>query len=106
MERRSPPRGCAGSAHRGPDPASGREASGRCGSPRRRRRTLASDGLLSAVLSRVVPLGLARLVPRLNLPVRSPDRGCSYTRGGYTTTAVGASPDDPDVLAEPVGGRI
>src|SRR5262245_46208805 len=76
MERRSPPRGCAGSAHRGPDPASGREASGRCGSPRIRRRTLASDSLLSAVLSRVVPLGVARLVPRLNLPVRSPDGQC------------------------------
>src|SRR5262245_7518971 len=60
MEPRSPPRGCAGSAHRGPDPASGPEASGLCGSPRRRRRTLASDSLLSPVLSRIVPFWLRR----------------------------------------------
>lgn len=30
-------------------------------------------------------------------------QGSPYTQGGYTTTALGASPDDLDALAEPVG---
>jgi hypothetical protein len=33
-------------------------------------------------------------------------QGSPYTRGGYTATALGASPDDLDVLAEPVDGRV
>jgi monoamine oxidase len=33
-------------------------------------------------------------------------QGSPYTRGGYTATALGASPDDLDTLAEPVAGRI
>jgi len=33
-------------------------------------------------------------------------QGSPYTRGGYTATALGASPDDFDALAEPVDGRV
>ena len=33
-------------------------------------------------------------------------QGSPYTRGGYTAMVVGASPDDFDVLAAPVDGRL
>ena len=33
-------------------------------------------------------------------------QGSPYTRGGYATTALGSSPDDHDVIAEPAAGRI
>lgn len=32
--------------------------------------------------------------------------GDRFTEGGYTATALGASPDDFDVLAAPVDGRV
>lgn len=61
----------------------------------------------------VLELTLARLRDILGRDVPQPRawnvtdwQGSPYTRGGYTTTALGSSPEDHDVLAEPVAGRI
>jgi monoamine oxidase len=61
----------------------------------------------------VLKLTLARLREILGHDVPRPRawhvtnwQGSPYTQGGYTATALGASPDDFDALAAPVEGRL
>jgi monoamine oxidase len=71
------------------------------------RRTHASgpETALELTLARLGEI-LGRDVPRPRAWHVTDWLGSPYTRGGYTSTALGASPDDLDVLAEPVGGRL
>jgi len=75
------------------------------GSDAKRIHALGARAALELTLARLRDI-LGHDVPRPRAWHVTNWQGSPYTRGGYTTTAVGASPDDLDVLAEPVGGRI
>jgi polyamine oxidase len=75
------------------------------GSDARRIQALGARGALKVTLARLSEiLGFAVPPPRAwQVTNWGGDR---FTEGGYTATALGASPDDFDVLAEPVDGRV
>jgi monoamine oxidase len=75
------------------------------GSDARRIHRLGARAALELALARLREM-LGRDVPRPRAWWVTDWQGSPYTRGGYTATALGASPDDLDELAEPVGGRV
>src|SRR5262245_56890214 len=75
------------------------------GSDAKRIHALGARAALKLTLARLRDI-LGHDVPRPRAWHVTNWQGSPYTQGGYTTTALGASPDDLDALAEPVGGRI
>jgi monoamine oxidase len=75
------------------------------GSDARRIHRLGASAVLELALARLRDI-LGHGVPRPRAWRVSDWQGSPYTQGGYTTTALDASPEDLDALAEPVGGRI
>jgi len=75
------------------------------GSDARRMHRLGPRAALELTLARLRDI-LGRDVPPPRAWHVTDWQGSPYTRGGYTATALGASPDHLDVLAEPVAGRI
>ena len=75
------------------------------GSDAKRIHALGPRGALKLTLARLRDI-LGHDVPRPRAWQVTNWLGSPYTRGGYTATALGASPDDLDALAEPVGGRV
>lgn len=75
------------------------------GSDARRIHALGPRAALDLTLARLGDI-LGRDVPRPRAWQVTDWQGSPYTRGGYTATALAASPDDLDVLAEPVDGRL
>jgi monoamine oxidase len=75
------------------------------GSDAKRIHALGARATLELALARLRDI-LGHDVPRPRAWRVTNWQGSPYTRGGYTTTALGASPDDLDTLAEPVAGRI
>jgi polyamine oxidase len=75
------------------------------GADAKRIHQLGARGALELTLARLRDM-LGRDVPRPRAWQVSDWQGSPFTRGGYTATALGSSPDDHDVLAEPLAGRI
>jgi monoamine oxidase len=75
------------------------------GSDAKRIHTLGPRAALELTLARLSEI-LGHAIPRPRASYVTDWRGSPYTLGGYTATALGASPDDFDVLADPVDGRV
>lgn len=75
------------------------------GEDARRVRALGARGALEVTLDRLREI-LGRDVPRPRAWQVTNWGGDRFTEGGYTATALGSSPDDFDVLAAPVDGRV
>jgi monoamine oxidase len=75
------------------------------GSDAKRIHALGARAALKLTLARLGDM-LGHDVPRPRAWHVTDWQGSPYTQGGYTATALGASPDDLDVLAEPVEGRV
>ena len=75
------------------------------GSDAKRIHALGARGALKLTLAQLRDI-LGHAVPRPRAWQVTNWQGSPYTQGGYTATALGASPDDFDVLAAPIDGRI
>jgi monoamine oxidase len=75
------------------------------GSDAKRINALGPRGALKLTLAQLRDI-LGHAVPRPRAWQVTNWQGSPYTQGGYTATALGASPDDFDVLASPVDGRL
>jgi polyamine oxidase len=75
------------------------------GSDAKRIHALGARGALELTLALLRDI-LGHAVPRPRAWQVTNWQGSPYTQGGYTATALGASADDFDVLAEPVDGRV